>query len=253
MAQSTQQTQRQLLLDIHPNQSPSLDNFVMGDNVELVARLTTLADPGIFDQIYLWGPPGSGRTHLLRGTLATAQARQRPVMFIEGGQLGSELTPQPGSLVIIDDVETLSETAQITLFRTFNAARLVGLALLLSGNEPPLRLKQTLREDLRTRIGSALIYEVQPLDDMAKAKALRHHGERRGLRIDDTLIDYLLRHGRRDLPSLLAVLDTVDRISLEQQRPMTLPLLREILQASMEAVETSDTVKPLKALETNGP
>jgi len=234
-ATHTNAKQQQLLLDIGPEATPpTLTNFVAGDNIELVARLGALGDPGVFDQVYLWGPPGCGRSHLLRGTLAAAQAQGRPVCFVEGAQLGAELALPPGSLVIVDDVDALNETAQITLFRTFNAARLVGLALLLAGNEPPLRLRQTLREDLRTRIGSALIYEVRPLGDAEKAEALRHYGESRGMRLDDALIGYLLHHGRRDLPSLLAVLDAADRVSLELKRPLTLPLLREILQTSLD-------------------
>jgi len=225
-------THPQRLLDIRPQQIPSLDNYVAGGNVELLARLTALADADAIDQIYLWGPPGSGRSHLLRGVLATARAQRRPVSFSEGALLGDEPVPAPGTLVIVDDVEVLSDAAQIALFRIFNAARPSGLALLCSGNAPPLRLA-ALREDLRSRIGSALIYEVQPLSDAEKAAALRQHGASRGMRIDDALIDYLLRHGRRDLPSLLAVLDALDRASLQQQRPLTLPLLREILQTEV--------------------
>lgn len=232
---------RQLLLDIHPEHVPTLDNFVVGDNRELVARLAALADHDAFDQIYLWGAPGSGRTHLLRGALAMAQERGRPICFVEGARLGEDLAPPPGSLIIIDDVHLLDATGQMTLFRIFNAARLVGLALLLSGSEPPLRLAETLREDLRTRIGNALIYEVHALDDAAKAAALRRHADGRGLRIDDALIGYLLHHGRRDLPSLLASLDALDRTSLEQRRPPTLPLLREMLQTSIPPTDSDDT------------
>ncbi len=234
-------TQQQLLLDIHPQQPPTLENFVAGDNAELLARLGDLPDRSVFDQIYLWGPVGSGRTHLLRGAQTAALARGRPVCFIEGAELGADLAPQSGSLVIIDNVDALSPEAQITLFRIFNAARLVGLALLLAGSAPPLQLQQTLREDLRTRIGSALIFEVKALDDEAKAVALRRHAEGRGMRLDASVIDYLLRHGRRDLPSLLAALDALDGASLSQQRQATLPLLREILQAQSDVRTPTDS------------
>ena len=227
-------TVQQLLLDIRPEAPATLDNFVVGDNAELLARLRALSASASADQIYLWGLPGSGRSHLLRGVLKLAQARRRPVSFSEGARLGTELVVAPGTLVIIDDVDDLDEIAQIALFNTFNAARQNGLALLLSGSTPPLRLNATLREDLRTRIGSTLIYEVRPLSDAEKAAALRSHGASRGMRIDEALIDYLLHHGRRDLPSLLAVLDALDQVSLERQRPVTLPLLREILQTSLE-------------------
>lgn len=225
---------QQLLLDIRPPAENTLDNFVAGGNGELLARLSVLANPGSVDQIYLWGPPGSGRSHLLRGVMKLAQERRRPVSFSEGARLGAELELDRGTLVIVDDVDELNETAQIALFRAFNAARQDGLALLLSGGMPPLLLKTAVREDLRTRIGSALIYQVQALSDTDKAAALRSHGNGRGMRIDDALIDYLLHHGRRDLPSLMAVLDALDQTSLEQHRPITLPLLREILQTTLE-------------------
>ena len=224
--------QRQLLLNIRPEETTGFDNFVAGANLELLARLKGLADPGIFDQVYLWGPLGCGRTHLLRAAAAAAAAARRPVLAIAAARLGDELAPPPGSLVIVDDVDRLSEVAQVTLFRTFNAARLVGLSLLLSGPEPPLLLE--LREDLRTRIGATLIYEVKPLSDLEKAQALRGRAAARGMRVDDALIDYLLRHGRRDLPSLFAAIDHLDRASLEQQRLPSLPLLREILQQTLE-------------------
>lgn len=225
-------TPRQLLLNIRPEEPSSFANYVVGGNAELLARLTALADPGVFDQVYLWGPPGSGRSHLLRAAQAGARATRRPVLFVEGAGLGNELAPPPGGLFIVDNVDKLSEAAQITLFRIFNAARLVGLALLLSGPEPPLLLQ--LREDLRTRIGATLVYQVKPLTDEDKAAALRSHALGRGMPIEEALIDYLLRHGRRDLPSLLAAIDRLDRVSLEQKRLPSLPLLRELMQESLE-------------------
>ncbi|CAG0955367.1 partial DnaA regulatory inactivator Hda, partial [Rhodocyclaceae bacterium] len=159
-------------------------------------------------------------------------APRRPTALLAGSAVGAELPVPPGGLVIIDDVETLSAEAQQTLFRTFNSARLVGLSLLLSGPVPPLHLE--LREDLRTRIGQTLIYEVKALDDDEKSSALRRHAMLRGMRVEDGLVQYLLRHGRRDLPSLMAVLDGLDRASLEQKRPATLPLLREVMQLQLE-------------------
>jgi DnaA family protein len=114
----------------------------------------------------------------------------------------------------------------------------MGLAMLLSGRVPPLQLK--LREDLRTRIGQMLIYEIKPLSDDEKAAALAQHALLRGMRMEPGVVQYLLRHGRRDLPSLLAMLNHLDRVSLEQQRPPTVPLLRELLQTRLD-IDTDTT------------
>jgi len=229
----------QLLLDLKPEQLPTLDNFVAGGNAELVSRLRGLADRGSFDAIYLWGPDGCGKSHLLAAT-ATAAAGSRPVSLREAAKVSAEIVTPPGTLLAIDDVQALSEAAQIALFRTFNAARLAGLALLLSGHEPPARL--SLREDLRTRIGQMLVFEVKPLTDDEKSAALRRHALMRGMRVDESLVRYLLSRGRRDLNSLMAVLDSLDRATLEQQRPATLPLLKEVMQLQFDNDHESGSV-----------
>ena len=223
--------QQQLLLDLKLEQAPAFENFVVGRNEELIGRLQALKAGRSFDAIYLWGNEGCGKSHLLAAT-ALESAESRPVMMLNGANLGCDLAAVAGGLIIIDDVEQLEPDAQIALFRVFNAARLIGIALLLSGRQPPLEL--ALREDLRTRIGQNLIYEVQTLSDHEKSAALRRHALLRGMRLDDGIVRYLMRHGRRDLPSLMAMLDGLDRLSLEQKRPLTLPLLRELMQSSLD-------------------
>jgi DnaA-homolog protein len=217
---------QQVLPHIRPLQTPSLDNFVVGGNGELLATLARCAAGTETRALYLWGETGSGRSHLLH-----AVAHQASVSIFNGGEVAGDFTPPDGKLVVIDDVESLSPDAQIALFRCFNDQRPRQLRLLLSGSTAPLRLPS--REDLRTRIGQALIYEVKPLSDSEKASALLYHAAQRGMKVDDNIIDYLLRHGRRDLPSLMAVLNALDQRSLEQKRPVTLPLLREILQPTL--------------------
>ncbi len=220
----------QLLLDLVPTQPPSLDNFIVGENQELLARLRALASPGCFDSLYLWGEHGSGRSHLLAATASLA-LRKRPALLLTDTPAAAALVAPPGGLLIVDDIDSLDDAAQIALFRIFNTARMIGLGLLLAGRQPPREL--ALREDLRTRIGQTLIYEVKTLNDEQKAAALRRHALERGLRVDDGLVRYLLSHGRRDLPSLMSVLDHLDRATLERQRPATLPLLKEVLQLQL--------------------
>jgi DnaA-homolog protein len=223
--------QQQMLLDLKPEQPPTLENFVIGANAELLERLRGLGSTGSFEALYLWGDPGCGKSHLLAATAASAHSR-RPVVHLPAAEAGVELPLAPGTLLIIDDIQQLGAEAQVALFRAFNAARFLGLALLLAGNEPPLRLG--LREDLRTRIGQTLIYEIQSLSDDEKSAALRRHAIERGMLMDPGVVHYLLRHGRRDLPSLMAMLNSLDRASLEQKRPPTLPLLRELMQTSFD-------------------
>lgn len=228
---------KQLVLDIRPDTPPTLENFVAGANAELVAALSLLASPATAAQLparhlYLWGEPGSGRSHLLRATLGMARAAGRPTHLLAAADVDDSLPETIDALLAVDDVEQLSADAQVALFNAFNRARGNRQSLLLSGPAAPLGL--ALREDLRTRIGQTLVFEVQPLDDDARATLLATLAERRGLRLADEVVDFLLRHGRRDLASLRRVLDALDAASLERKRPITLPLLREMMQQGLE-------------------
>ncbi|HHW63862.1 MAG TPA: DnaA regulatory inactivator Hda [Rhodocyclaceae bacterium] len=228
---------KQLVLDIRPDAPPTLENFVAGANAELVATVSLLADPATAVQlparhIYLWGAAGSGRSHLLRATVAMARDTGRPAHLLAAADVDENLPETADALLAIDDVDQLAPAAQIALFNAFNRARGSGQSLLLSGPAAPLALR--LREDLRTRIGQSLIYEVQPLDDASRAAILATLAERRGLRLADEVVDFLLRHGRRELASLRDVLDALDAASLERKRPITLPLLREMIQQGLE-------------------
>ena len=192
---------RQRALDISPPPQPTLDNFVPGANAELLARLRELLAGSFRDNVlYLWGEAGSGKTHLLR-----ACAKLHPV----------------------DDVEKLDDAAQIGLFNAINEARQSGGAVLAAGNVPPAQLP--LRADLKSRLAWGLVYQVKPLTDEERTLYLRAEAERRGMHLADEVIAYLLTRMRRDLPSLSAILDRLDRTSLELKRPITLPLVREAL------------------------
>ncbi|MBX3680688.1 MAG: DnaA regulatory inactivator Hda [Rhodocyclaceae bacterium] len=222
---------KQLVLDITKDAPPRFDNFVVGANAALVAALRERADT-LADHLLLWGAHGCGRSHLLEATTAAARDGGRPAIAIDAREAGACLPEDEGLLLAIDNVGALSETAQIALFNSFNRAGSLGQTLLLSADRPPLGLP--LREDLRTRIGQCLVFEVLPLADDERASILHGMAERRGLRLDTDVVAYLLRHGRRDMPSLLAVMDALDASSLEQKRPITLPLLRELMQRGLD-------------------
>jgi len=218
---------RQLALELASPPAPKLDNFVTGDNAEAVAVLRALAGGGGDERfIYLWGAPGSGRSHLLRGTLQALAAAGREVRLY-----ASDVAPQaddPATVVAVDDVERLDAQAQISLFNIFNNLKESGGILLVTGALPPARLP--LRADLLTRLASGLVYEVRALSDADLRAAVVDYAAARGFALPAEVTDYLLVRVPRDLSSLRALVDTLDRVSLEQKRAVTVPLAREVLQ-----------------------
>jgi len=224
---------KQLILDLRPDRLPTLENFVPGSNAELLESLARLSAirPGSAAHLYLWGSSGSGRSHLLRATVSHALDEGRPAFFLDAKEITDHLPEDENALLAVDDIDQLSDDAQIALFNAFNRARANAQSLLLSGPVAPRGL--TLREDLRTRIGQSLIFEVRPLDDPTRESILHSLAQRRGLRLSGEVASYLLTHARRDPPGMAAALDALDAASLEYKRPVTLPLLRELMQQGL--------------------
>jgi DnaA family protein len=221
----------QLLLDIAPESQPTLDNFVAGRNHELLSALrhALFGNNGAGGSercFYVWGENGSGKSHLLQACVHAALDEGHSAVYARGS------VPQSASVVAVDDVEQLDAAAQIELFNLYNQMRESGGMLLVSGKESALHLK--LRDDLRTRLGWGLVYQVHGLSDEEKALALSQHAQAKGFILPPEVTQYLLRHGRRDLPSLMAVLDALDAHSLRLHRAPSVPLLKEVMQQESE-------------------
>ena len=224
----------QLLLDIAPPSLPTLDNFVVGRNLELLSALRNALAGNTSERcFYVWGESGSGKSHLLQACVSAAQGMQQQAIYAHASVL-PQVMDMGAAVVAVDDVEQLvasaqnGDVAQTGLFNLYNQMRDSGGMLLISGKESPLHLK--LRDDLRTRLGWGLVYQVHVLSDEEKVQALLQHAHSRGLVLSAEVTQYLLRHGRRDLPSLMAVLDALDEHSLRLHRAPSVPLLKEIMQ-----------------------
>ena len=219
---------RQLTFELVPPESPTFDNFLAGANGEVVTTLQRAALGAIPESsIVLWGGEGVGKTHLLRAVEHAAAAASRCAQFVRSASLAPAEPPELGALVAVDDVERSDADTQARLFTLYNALAGTGGLLVVAAAAPPARLP--LRDDLRTRLGHGLVYEVVALSDRDKPAALAQFADARGFRLDPAVIDYLLAHYRRDMPSLLAMLLSIDRYSLATRRAVSLPLVRDLL------------------------
>jgi DnaA-homolog protein len=197
---------RQLLLDLAQAPAPTFANFVHGGNAELLHALAAAARGESAERvIYVWGESGAGKTHLAKAFESAVGSR-------------------PG-IRIIDDVERLGEAEQIELFDAFNE-RTFGF-LLVTAHAAPREV--ALRRDLATRLATGLTYRIVPLSDVEKRAALAAHARSRGFALSDEVSAYLLTHARRDMGSLMAALDALDRYSLETGRPITVPLIKSAI------------------------
>jgi DnaA family protein len=205
----------QLALGLLQPGSQSLDNFVPGRNAEALAVARQLAAGRGPQLVYLWGPTGCGRTHLLVAL---------------GGAPGVPDWRGAAALYAVDDVQRLDAPEQARLFALLNQVRAdAGARLIAAGDQPPARLP--LREDVRTRLAWGLALALEPLSEQEKADALRAQLAQRGVRVAPDLVAYMLSHLPRDMRTLAAAVEALDAYALQQGRALTVPLLRAWLRA----------------------
>jgi DnaA-homolog protein len=214
---------KQLVLDFTPALRPTFATFVAGRNLELVKQLRHHAselvagvNPPTIEAIYLWGEKGVGKSHLL-ASLANAC----------GASASDLTTARVPRCLVVDDVEALDAAHQHALFNRFNDYTQPLRLIAVSASVAPRQL--SLREDLRTRLASGLVYQIQPLADAELVDALMVHARERGFELKAEVAAFLVSRLARDMPNLVGVLDQLDRFSLAHKRAITLPLVREAL------------------------
>jgi DnaA family protein len=192
-------------------------------------------DPGGADWVYLAGPAGVGKTHLLLGACAAADAAGRRAAYLPlaaaAGRLREALHALEGNdLLALDGIEAIagSREDEVALFDTHNRARQAGAAVLYAARENPDALALSL-PDLRSRLSQCTRIVLAPLDDDGRAQVLRQRAQRRGLALEEAALDWLLKRLGRDLGGLTQALDRLDRASLAAQRRITVPFLRQTL------------------------
>ena len=224
---------RQIALDIAMPGQAKLDNFFLGPNSAVHAHLQRLvrgdsAPDALAVPTYLWGAEGTGKTHLLRAVEEGLRARGATVGCLDASGAAPPDFDESWAMVLMDDVHLYCAEQQHTAFQWFVQAQSLQRLVLAAGSSAPADL--LLREDLRTRLGWGHIFVLQPLGEAQSRAVLRQAADARGLFLSDEVMDYTLRRFSRDLGSLLALLDELDRYALQTQRAITIPLIRSMLE-----------------------
>lgn len=216
---------RQLPLAIGPDPEPSFESFLAGRNAAAVAHLAALRAPAA--PVYLWGPAGSGKTHLLRALARRRHEAGQAVGWFDGDR-PADFALQPGwTLVAVDRCEALDEAAQQGVFALFEEATAQGVPFAAAGRLPPVDLP--LRDELRTRLAWGHVFALEPLSEPETRAALRREADRRGIFLSDDVMDHLLTRFPRDMAHLMPLLDRLDGFALAKSRQVTVPLVRQML------------------------
>lgn len=224
----------QIPLSLKFSNDQGFDGFV-GSRDSVVA-MQAVADGQSKEWLYLSGPAGSGKSHLLLAACASSQKQQRRALYfplsVFAGRLKDVLPEQEhADLVCLDGLEYCAgnEEDEIALFHFHNRARAGNAVVIYAARQAPHGLS-LLIPDLQSRLGQCTRLNLDILDDNARREVLLHRALQRGLELDDSVLDYMFKRVGRDLLTLTTLLDKLDRESLAAQRKITVPFLRKLLE-----------------------
>lgn len=230
----------QLTLDLFKTAQHDFAQFLPGANHEALLAVQHWSQGGGPSIVHLRGLQATGKSHLLQaaiGAVAPGAARAMYVplceIFPDGQQLLDDLDSV--ELLALDDIEICAGHAawERCLFNLYNAVHASGRRLLWSARcEPAFALP-----DLVSRVKASLIYQLHELSDAEKATVLRTRAHDRGLELPEAVVEFVMLRERRDMTTLVALLDELDGIALAQGRALTVPFVREVLAARRSAVE----------------
>jgi DnaA-homolog protein len=221
---------KQLPLDIGLARAPTLASFLAGPNEAAWKHLQLWAGSPTRSPVptYLWGPPGSGKTHLLEAVRESLREQGASTGWLDPAIAEPPEFDERWAVVLLDDVHRYSAVQQHAAFSWFVQAQALQRGVLAAGALPPAGLK--LREDLRTRLGWGHIFELHVLSEPERRAVLRQAADARGVFLGDEVMDFILHRFSRDLGSLMLLLEHLDAYALQTQRAITIPLVKAMLE-----------------------
>lgn len=221
---------KQIALDIGMARGPALGNFCAGPNELVLQHLTLWSGSPTRSPVptYLWGASGSGKTHLLLGVADALRRQGASAGWLDATDLEPPAFDERWSVVLLDDVHLYTAEQQHAAFNWFVNAQGLQRGVLAAGAWPPADLR--LREDLRTRLAWGHVFQLHVLSEPERRAVLRQAADARGIFLGDEVMDYVLTRFSRDLGSLMDLLDRLDGYALQEQRAITIPLIKAMLE-----------------------
>ena len=193
----------QLLLNILPVPQKNFKNFVAGKNIEIVTSLQAFNNDSDSTQlIFLWGPEGSGKSHLIDSLTNT-------------------------NIKKIEDIQQFNLDQYRELFMLINDIKSYNKKLIITCDRSPDELNE-IDEDLLSRLKWGLVFNLSPLTDEDKFQIIKIKSQENGYHIDDKVINYCLCHLRRDIHTLINTFQALDEWSLKSKRGITINLIKDL-------------------------
>jgi DnaA family protein len=224
----------QIPLQLEARRPDRFEDFIAGPNKNALAAVQLLLDePG--GSLFLSGPDGSGKSHLLNALCHAARERGLAAFYIALKRLPEEAAAsleglQVLDLVCVDDLDCVAGNPvwENALFACFNEVRAARGRLLVSSRLPLASLDIGL-PDLASRLAWGVCQNLNLPDDDGKLEILKQRARTLRIEIPEDVQNYLLKYSKRDMPSLLQALELLKDAAFISKRKITVPLAREVL------------------------
>lgn len=233
----------QLTLSLDTAPVTSFASFHVDERNQIVRdALSAFVNDQLDDaQFFIWGDEGAGKSHLLSAACEQLNAKGFRIAYLPGEMVnyaGALDSMESCDLLCVDDLQRLDHAAEIDLFHCINRCRDAGTRLIFSADRSPEALGLKL-QDLQTRLAWGLVFQLHSLSEEGLYHALRQEIEQRSLEASNEVVAYVLRRFPRRMSALKRVVDTLDHVSLSEQRRITIPFVKSVFDEA-ERVALSD-------------
>jgi len=233
---SSQQFSQQYSLDIAPRTFATFETFVSDQDYNLLNMLKELRvhsnEPR---QYYIWGAKQTGKSHLLHSVCNYLVGTEQRTIYLPLEELSSSNANifqniHNLDIVCIDDIDKVlgDNNWESALFQLINELRAKNKNLVMTASNNPNCMNVSM-PDLKSRLVWGPVYKLSALDDEQKTVALQRHAKARGFEISLDVCNYLMKRYTRELTQLVTLLDQIDHHSLVQQRKVTIPFVKTVL------------------------